>query len=160
VKNTFLDFDAGTPLASKLRSVFSAAGRLDSLGEEVDSMISAPAASEKRSQDTPMLNLNANSKVEAAAARGLGMSGHDLQGDASAEAATSSGSTPVSRGLGNGLSRYAPDLNMSGWKSFGESLTVKNTFLDFATDDTPPHALRAVRTAAGRLDIMSQFEEE
>eukprot|EP00931_Biecheleriopsis_adriatica_P118449 TRINITY_DN9385_c0_g1_i2.p1 TRINITY_DN9385_c0_g1~~TRINITY_DN9385_c0_g1_i2.p1 ORF type:complete len:429 (+),score=90.46 TRINITY_DN9385_c0_g1_i2:32-1288(+) len=40
----------------------------------------------------------------------------------------------------------------------GSGLYVKNTFLDFATEETP--ALRAVHTAAGRLDLLAEDVEE
>eukprot|EP00927_Polykrikos_kofoidii_P047861 TRINITY_DN42148_c0_g1_i1.p1 TRINITY_DN42148_c0_g1~~TRINITY_DN42148_c0_g1_i1.p1 ORF type:complete len:451 (+),score=88.55 TRINITY_DN42148_c0_g1_i1:82-1434(+) len=38
-------------------------------------------------------------------------------------------------------------------------VTVKNTFLDFGEKDDTPSALRAVHTAAGRLDLMVQDDD-
>jgi len=152
VKNTFLDFEGGRPpLPSRLRPVFSAAGRLDQLAEEssipplgllpeasnvrfvrqdgevatVQEAVATrtvPAKTEKRSQDTPLMKAAARSGALDAGARPFGPGS----------------SLPLADGRGS-------------------ELRVKNTFLDFA-EEAPPtmRPLRVVQTAAGRLDLLGQ----
>lgn len=142
VKNTFLDFEgANTPLASRLRSICSAGGRLDLMAREEDSCPSSPEPSSKqdrdellgreamkRSQD-PLLPLNCESTTN--------------------------------------ITKHAKQLPSLPWLSAASGLlgassgiTVKNTFLDFTPEEASPkpHGLRAVHTADGRLDLLAGQE--
>eukprot|EP00441_Pelagodinium_beii_P001546 CAMPEP_0197684472 /NCGR_PEP_ID=MMETSP1338-20131121/99540_1 /TAXON_ID=43686 ORGANISM="Pelagodinium beii, Strain RCC1491" /NCGR_SAMPLE_ID=MMETSP1338 /ASSEMBLY_ACC=CAM_ASM_000754 /LENGTH=111 /DNA_ID=CAMNT_0043266189 /DNA_START=39 /DNA_END=370 /DNA_ORIENTATION=+ len=102
VKNTFIDFDADrTPLATRLRPICSAAGRLDALGgPDEDDMLDAS----RQFQDISLGS--AISKVESSPAE-------------------SKGSEPASGGL-----RGFPTFG-AGLGSYGGGVYVKNTFLDF-----------------------------
>lgn len=124
VKNTFLDFDARTPLAGRLRPVFSAAGRLDALAEDDDK-------GHGNEHDASI----AQQVSSSSGARSVGRFPSGAPTDAHSEAAANL----VGFGLGDML---------------GANIKVKNTFLDFATEDPPVSRLRAVHTAAGRLDLL------
>jgi len=58
----------------------------------------------------------------------------------------------------SGLEGEYPDFS-EGWNSGLDGLSVKNTFLDFGNPYAPVSRLRAVQTAAGRLDLMAQQVE-
>lgn len=113
VKNTFIDFDSDAPpLASRLRPICSAAGRLDALGEE-------PEASEPKFQ-------------------------------------VPGGSVDPPHHLADQTVFQMP-MTQAG--SLGTNICVKNTFLDFVSEEQPKIGLRAVRTAQGRLDHLVEDSE-
>lgn len=110
VKNTFIDFDSDAPpLASRLRPICSASGRLDALGEE-------PEASEPPFQ-VPSVSVE----------------------------------TPQHLADQTVFQMPIPQTG-----SLGTSVCVKNTFLDFVSEEQPKMGLRAVRTAQGRLDHLGE----
>eukprot|EP00401_Gymnodinium_catenatum_P064704 CAMPEP_0117470658 /NCGR_PEP_ID=MMETSP0784-20121206/7328_1 /TAXON_ID=39447 /ORGANISM="" /LENGTH=652 /DNA_ID=CAMNT_0005264751 /DNA_START=81 /DNA_END=2039 /DNA_ORIENTATION=+ len=174
VKNTFLDFESPYTPAG-LRPISSASGRLDAL--MVDSGRSSPALAassgmapsyggmervpedkgmfrrqetcesrasdletEKRLQDTPFL-----------------ADQHDVDGRELLAEGDGHSSDALAGASGDAKSRLLRDRHLLPEMS---GLHVKNTFLDFSVEEQPKATLRAVHTAAGRLDMMGDIEAE
>jgi len=181
VKNTFLDFETGhAPIAGKLRTVCSAAGRLDALGEEpapsaaalaaaaavVTTGAAAPGGSKTPSPPaSPWAGPQQGGRQGAAlnhvpenTTKGFGSQESTAKGFGSQES-TASGSMsalPQTEKRSQDTPLASKEALMSG-QSFGAAgYTVKNTFVDFGPDEPKTTGLRVVHTAAGRLDLMGQ----
>jgi len=138
VKNTFYDFETDcTPLGNRLRPICSAAGRLDALAAE--------------EEETAL----GGSLAPGSLAPGSLAPGPTL----SSNAAPGGSDLAHANGLpgANPLLRRAHDLASD---TFGTGVYVKNTFIDLACEEEPVASLRAVHTAAGRLDMMWRDDEE
>jgi len=132
VKNTFLDYEADcTPLGQRLRPICSAAGRLDALADEEETGLGSALASSIA--PVPSI-ISPNS-----APPGVGDLNHV------------GGLSPAS----DPLRRH--DLASDG---LGSLFTVKNTFIECEEPPVEGAALRAVHTAAGRLDMMWRDDED
>lgn len=131
VKNTFLDYETDcTPLGQRLRPICSAAGRLDALGDEEETGLGALASS---IAPVPSV-ISPNS-----APPGVGDLHHI------------GGLSPGSDSL------RSRDLASDGMANL---FTVKNTFIECEDPSAEATSLRAVHTAAGRLDTMWRDEED
>jgi len=221
VKNTFLDFEATpSPPAGRLRSICSAAGRLNALAEGSTSTSPEMGPEEEPgvrgagralgTQQLPPAREEAPPRMAAATAAPQWSAGQFVGHAASGGSLrmATSGTTPAARGVegtlaasggttevvghatdteadtqqgedseaGGGansapigdvwLPACAPAASAaaaaatarSGPPLLTEGITVKNTFLEYNTQ--PAAALRAVHTAAGRLDLLVQDDGE
>ncbi|CAE7469384.1 unnamed protein product [Symbiodinium natans] len=136
VKNTFYDFETDcTPLGNRLRPICSAAGRLDALATE--------------EEETALGGLASGGLAPGSLAPGPTLSATAAPGGSDRATANHLPADP--------LLRRANELASD---AFGTGVYVKNTFIDLACEEEPVAALRAVHTAAGRLDMMWRDDEE
>lgn len=143
VKNTFLDLDStSSPAPGRLRTICSAAGRLDSLAEASPS--SSPALGPRKDPSglapPPPLACGEHTPLQAPQ-WGLAQSTSEEQ------EASGSASSPL-----------APGVAAFVDPAVARGITVKNTFLDFAVPERA--TLRAVQTAAGRLDLLVDDDDD
>jgi len=190
IKNTFLSFEASdegpqaSPMSGRLRTVCSAAGRLDSLAEGLSNEVGPPEpvrASPSPAPLPPSTSQGGPSARMGGQARGSAPStalgfvpenetpppekrsqDDDCSGasDSAAGAASQAAGSRVPVEDADGEARAGGGASADAWSQLPSSLsatgvTVKNTFLNFATEE-PMVGLRSVHTAGGRLDLMGQ----
>ncbi|CAE7659666.1 unnamed protein product [Symbiodinium pilosum] len=161
VKNTFYDFETDcTPLGNRLRPICSAAGRLDALAteEEETALGSGGLAPGSLAPGSLAPGLTPAGLAPGSLAPGSALpsgaaSGGDQRWNALGSDRAPANSLPATDPLLRRANELASD-------TFGTGVYVKNTFIDLACEEEPVAALRAVHTAAGRLDMMWRDDEE
>jgi len=165
VKNTFIDVGSpyGTPMG--MRSIHSAAGRLDALGDpgytldtlpEDRGMFLRQETTESQINGEPTDTVVSHRSQDAALAAddtcAFPTSNIDVS-DTQPQIVEARPTDAYSRKVGRDrLFSDTPGLRVQG-------LHVKNTFLDIESEEKAAPKLRAVHTAGGRLDLMGLGED-
>eukprot|EP00929_Paragymnodinium_shiwhaense_P052792 TRINITY_DN2643_c0_g1_i1.p1 TRINITY_DN2643_c0_g1~~TRINITY_DN2643_c0_g1_i1.p1 ORF type:complete len:565 (+),score=108.15 TRINITY_DN2643_c0_g1_i1:168-1862(+) len=140
---------------SKLRPIQSVGGRLESLGEEEEpSWLSTSAVHRVLLPRSPRsIWSGQNSSDFPESSEGA------LCDDVAPSATGGYRKQTADASLTSALPARISRMNLSSWPTAGQA-AVASPQLTFAEAKDPPPALRVVRTAAGRLDLMAPQEDE